>query len=94
MAIRTRKPTSAGSRFVSYKTYEELTKDAVAPNHYLQLLRKQVVVMLKVKSLLDISVVETEENIELLTLNVTKMVLLQKLKAFNTIQTEQHISHC
>ena len=31
MAIRTKKPTSAGSRFVTYKTYDELSKDAVAP---------------------------------------------------------------
>ena len=40
MAIRTKKPTSAGSRFVSYKTYEELTKDAVAPKSLLTTVKK------------------------------------------------------
>ncbi len=40
MAIRTKKPTSAGSRFVSYKTYEELTKDAVTPKSLLTTVKK------------------------------------------------------
>ena len=40
MAIRTKKPTSAGSRFVTYKTYEELTKDAVAPKSLLTTVKK------------------------------------------------------
>ena len=40
MAIRTKKPTSAGSRFVSYKTYEELTKDAVVPKSLLTTVKK------------------------------------------------------
>ena len=40
MAIRTKKPTSAGSRFVSYKTYEELTNDAVTPKSLLTTVKK------------------------------------------------------
>ena len=40
MAIRTKKPTSAGSRFVTYKTYEELSKDAVAPKSLLTTVKK------------------------------------------------------
>ncbi len=40
MAIRKRKPTSAGSRFVSYKTYEELTKKADAPKSLLTTVKK------------------------------------------------------
>jgi len=35
MAIRKLKPRSAGSRFVTYKTYDELTKDAEAPKSLL-----------------------------------------------------------
>ena len=40
MAIRTVKPNSAGSRFVTYKTYEELTKNAVAPKSLLTSVKK------------------------------------------------------
>ncbi|MBR2969769.1 MAG: 50S ribosomal protein L2, partial [Clostridia bacterium] len=40
MAIRTKKPTSAGSRFVTYKTYTELTKDAEAPKSLLTTVKK------------------------------------------------------
>ena len=40
MAIRTRKPTSAGSRFVSYKIATELTKDAEAPKSLLTTVKK------------------------------------------------------
>ena len=40
MAIRTKKPTSAGSRFVTYKTYDELSKDAVAPKSLLTTVKK------------------------------------------------------
>ncbi len=40
MAIRTKKPTSAGSRFVTYKTYDELTKNAVAPKSLLTTVKK------------------------------------------------------
>ena len=40
MAIRTKKPTSAGSRFVTYKTYEELTKNAETPKSLLTTVKK------------------------------------------------------
>ena len=40
MAIRKIKPTSAGSRFKTYKTYDELTKDAVAPKSLLTEVKK------------------------------------------------------
>lgn len=40
MAIRSKKPTSAGSRFVTYKTYDELTKDASVPKSLLTTVKK------------------------------------------------------
>ena len=40
MAIRTKKPTSAGSRFVTYKTYDELTKNAETPKSLLKTVKK------------------------------------------------------
>ncbi len=39
MAIRTKKPTSAGSRFVTYKINNELSKDAVAPKSLLAIVK-------------------------------------------------------
>ncbi len=40
MAIRSKKPTSAGSRFVTYKTYDELTKDSSVPKSLLTTVKK------------------------------------------------------
>ena len=40
MAIRKIKPTSAGSRFKTYKTYSELTKDAEVPKSLLTEVKK------------------------------------------------------
>ena len=93
MAIKRYKPTSPARRFMSVSAFDEITSTK-PERSLLDTQSNQVVEIIMVESLLDISAVVIDKNTELSISRETKITFLQKLLKFNTIQIVQQISHC